>query len=304
MLLGSGDIRNGKINMKSMINIRFVAMACLVGGTVLTARADTPTTTPDKSDFTLFNPTPASAMRDFVTDRPNVTEGPYTVDAGHIQVESSFVEYTHDEDHGVKTDGFSVLPTNFRLGILNNVDLELIVNPYENILTHGKGASDRNSGFGGTQVRTTINFWGNEGDGSTAFGMIPFVTLPTGTDGLSDHHVEGGLILPLDVKLPHDFDFCTEAEFDINHNDKEDDYGVDFVHTACLSHSLFSEKTNGYVEYVGVSPCGTGHTYLAYFDTGLTYLLRENVQLDVGINVGLSDQADDFLVFTGLSFRL
>ncbi|WP_375396658.1 hypothetical protein [uncultured Sphingomonas sp.] len=36
----------------------------------------------DKSQYTLFDPTPRAAMRPFSTDRPDTTESPYTVDAG------------------------------------------------------------------------------------------------------------------------------------------------------------------------------------------------------------------------------
>ena len=39
-------------------------------------------------------------MREFNTDRPDVTESPFTVDAGHWQLELSFVEYTHNTGQG------------------------------------------------------------------------------------------------------------------------------------------------------------------------------------------------------------
>src|SRR4051794_4246357 len=64
----------------------------------------------DKSQFTFFNPTPVDQMREMNTDRPDATESPYTVDAGHFQVEFSLVEYTYDRTNGVETEGFSVLP--------------------------------------------------------------------------------------------------------------------------------------------------------------------------------------------------
>jgi len=57
-------------------------------------------------------------------------------------------------------------------------------------------------------------------------------------------------------------------------------------------------------QYVGVAPMHLDQTYLAYFDAGVMFALAENVQLDVGINRGLSRQAADYTVFTGLSFRL
>ncbi|HUO08871.1 MAG TPA: transporter [Phycisphaerae bacterium] len=255
----------------------------------------------DKWGYTLFNPTPRSLMRDFNADRPDVTESPYTVDAGHYQLEFSFVEYTHDDDHGVKTDGLSVLPANLRIGVLNNLEIDLMANPYENVLTHGNGISSRASGYGDMAVRAKVNFWGNDG-GATAGGVIPFLTIPTGQDGLSDHHVEGGVIFPLAVELPAGFDLGTQVEFDFDRNKKDDGYGMELVQTVTVGHDIV-KNLSAYVEYVGVSPIDTGQTYLAYCDTGLMYLIGENMEVDVGVNVGVSDHAPDYLVFSGMSFR-
>jgi len=263
--------------------------------------ASQPAAPVDKSQYNLFNPTPRSLMRDFNPDRPDVTESPYTVDAGHYQLEFSFVEYTHDDDHGMKTDGFSVLPANLRIGVLNNVEFDVMPNPYENILTHGNGVSSRMSGFGDLALRAKVNFWGNDG-GATAGGIIPFVTLPTGQDGLSDHHVEGGVIFPLAVNLPAGFDLGTQVEFDFDRNKNDDGYGMDFIQTVTVGHDIV-KNLSGYVEYVGASPIDIGQTYQAFFDTGLMYLIGDNMEVDVGINVGLSDQAPDYLVFSGMSFR-
>ena len=53
---------------------------------------------PDKSTYNLFNPTPRELMREMSTDRPDQTESPYTVDAGHFQMEMDFVKATFDRD--------------------------------------------------------------------------------------------------------------------------------------------------------------------------------------------------------------
>ncbi len=49
---------------------------------------------PDKSRYWLFNPTPENLMRDLTTDRPDMTESPFTVDAGHVQFETNIFGYT------------------------------------------------------------------------------------------------------------------------------------------------------------------------------------------------------------------
>src|SRR5437667_370545 len=50
----------------------------------------------DKSVFNLFNPTPTKHLRGLDTDGPGSTESPYTVDAGHFQVEMTLVGYTSE----------------------------------------------------------------------------------------------------------------------------------------------------------------------------------------------------------------
>jgi hypothetical protein len=261
-----------------------------------------PSAPPDKSVYTFFNPTPSDQLRAFNPNRPSVTEGPFTIDAGHFQVEMSFVEYTYDCEHGVRTDDFSVAPTELRVGILNDLEFDLIVSPYLNQWTHGGGTSNRLSGFGDTTIRATWNAWGNDG-GATAFAVIGLVTFPTASDGLSNHHLQGGVILPFAVNLPADFLLEAMAEFDIDRNAANTGYGLNLLQSVNLTHMIFG-RLAGYVEYVGIAPIDTGQTYLAYFDTGLTYLLADNVQLDFGINIGLSGHANDLVVVTGLAFRI
>lgn len=263
-----------------------------------------PSTAPaaDKSQFTLFNPTPGDLMRAFNSDRPSVTESPYTVDAGHFQAEFSLVEYTYDDDRGTRTDAFSVLPVNIRIGLLNNLEGDLIVNPYDYSRVHTHKSAAVLSGFGDIALRAKLNLWGNEG-GATAGGLLPYVAFPTASDGLSNHHVEGGLILPFAAQLPGDFALGTMADFQINRNADNSGYGMDLLHSITLAHDLVRGVT-AYVEYAGIAPVRMKQTYLAYFDTGVTFALSPNVQLDSGINIGLSRKADDFTVFTGLSFRI
>jgi hypothetical protein len=274
---------------------------CLLRGA--RAWADQPASAPpEKSGYTLFCPTPADQLRAFNPNRPSVTDGPFTIDAGHFQVEMSFVEYTYDYDRGVRTDDFSVAPTELRVGILNDLEFDLIVNPYLNQWMRGAGTSSRLWGFGDTTVRAAWNAWGNDG-GMTAFGVIGFVSFPTATDGLSNHHLQGGVIFPFAVNLPADFVLEAMAEFDIDRNSANSGYGLDLLDTINLSHAIVG-RLAGYVEYAGIAPIDTGHTYVAFFDTGVTYLLADNVQIDFGVNIGLSGHANDLVVVTGMAFRI
>ncbi len=268
------------------------AWLCIAGA----ARADEPGPGIDKSGYTLFNPTPPGLMRDLSTDRPDTTESPYTVDAGHVQIESSFVDYTRDD--GGNFDAWSVLPTNVKIGLTNDMDLQLAFEPYVREEFEG-GDVD---GFGAAQLRLKVNLWGNDG-GDSAFAIMPFVQFPTSDDdfGATDHF-EGGVIFPLAIALPNEWGLGLMAEFDAVRDGADEDYELQFVHTATIGHAIVGDLA-GYLEYIGVTDTEDGTGYVSLLGAGLTYGVNDGVQLDCGINVGLSDSADDFNVFAGVSVR-
>lgn len=277
------------------IGIAGVAVAACLSCAVA-ARAQDASTNLDKSRYTLFDPTPRGLMREMSADRPDITESPHTVDAGHVQVESSFVEYTRDDDGDF--DAWSVLPTNVKVGLTNNMDLQLALEPYVREEFDG----DEFDGFGATQLRLKINLWGNDG-GDTAFAIMPFVQFPTEDDdfGATDH-LQGGLILPLKVTLPNEWDLGLMAEFDAVRDAADEDYELQFVHTAVLGHAITGALA-GYVEYIGMTDTEEGTGYLSLIGTGLTYGVNENLQFDGGVNIGLSNDADDLTVFIGITVR-
>ena len=43
--------------------------------------------------------------------------------------------------------------------------------------------------------------------------------------------------------------------------------------------------------------------WLGTFDTGLIYALTENIQLNTGVNIGVTRSADDWNGFVGLAWR-
>lgn len=250
----------------------------------------------DKSAYTLFNPTPRAAMRELQTDRPDVTESPFTVDAGHLQIESSFVEYAQDAG----TEEWDILPTNIKVGVLNNVDVQFVLSPDQDV---SPNQGPHAAGFGDSQLRVKVNLWGNDGS-DTALAVMPFVQFPTGESDLTVGHVEFGLIVPYAFRINDKTAMAIMAESDFLRDEENDGWDTSLVHSATIGREL-TDKLEGYVEYVGVLPLGGGTAgYEAYFDAGVTYALTEDLQLDTGLNVGLTNNAEDLRVFAGISYRL
>jgi hypothetical protein len=247
-----------------------------------------------KDDYTLFNPTPRDQMREMSPDRPDLTDGPFTVDAGHLQTETTIFQC--GRDGAVKDYNFG--ETAFRLGLSVNTDLQLIVPFYER--ETGGDVAD-NSGIGDLTVRLKWNFWGNDG-GDTAFGIIPFVKSPTAGHDLRNNKVEGGVIFPFSVNLSEHVQFATMAEFDVAYDEKRDHYGADFVNTVELAVSC-TEKLGSYIEIESVASTRSDAPWEGYASTGITFAATDDIVLDAGVVVGLVAAAQDFAAFTGVSLR-
>jgi hypothetical protein len=251
-----------------------------------------------KSGYTLFDPTPREQMRPLSTDRPDATESPYTVDAGHLQLEAEVAAYLRDvaREDGARVTGWAFGVTNFKLGLTNTIDVQLVVETYRREETSGGATVE---GFGDLVLRGKFNLWGNDG-GPTAFALLPFVKLPTAEEGLGNSDVEYGIALPLAVELPHGFGLGAQIVVEALRNDADTGYEAGLGASATISHALAGELS-GFVEIAAAGPADAH--WEVTFDTGLTYGIGEDAQLDVGAFIGLNRAAPDLVVFAGITWR-
>lgn len=258
---------------------------------------------PDKSGYNLFHPVPASLLREMATDRPDKTESAYTVDAGHYQIEMDVLSHTRDQSSRESTRSLAVAATNFKVGVLNNLDLQMVVETYniERTKDRDRGTTSRSSGFGDVSLRSKINVWGNDA-GPSALSVMPFVKIPTATGGLGNGSTEGGVIFPFAMDLPGDWGLGAQVEVDHLADASGSNYHQEFSQTVTVSHDIVG-NLGGYVEVFSRVSNERHSAWVATFDLGFTYALGRDVQLDAGVNVGLTDAAEDLNPFLGLSLR-
>lgn len=261
----------------------------------------------EKASYSLFAPTPARLMREMTTDRPDTTETPFTVDAGHVQVESTIFGYTRSRPDvdGLASDSFDFAPSNVRIGLTNDAELSLVWQPYGLVQTDMPQGSGRQSGIGGLDIRAKLNLWGNDTfeKSHSALALLPFITLPTDRDnGISAAHVEGGLIVPLALKLPDKFGLGFNASVVWLKDDDAIDYHAEYTATASLAYD-WTDRFGSYWEVVATFNTGDPRGDVVVVGGGLTYAATENLQLDAGINLGVTRSADLFNPFIGMSRR-
>lgn len=258
---------------------------------------------PDKSGYNLFNPVPDARMREFTPDRPDETESPYTVDAGHLQWEMDFANFTYNQTDQTTTCAWNAAPFNLRLGLLNQLELDLIFDNYRHVRTEDRltGMNTTQSGLGDLTARLKINLWGDD-CGKTAFALLPFVKLPTSTDGLGNNAVEGGMIFPFAVKLPGDFDLGLETAVSCLRNDRDHNYHATFINSVTLDHPIIG-NLSGYLEFYSDLSTEPHAGWIGTVDAGFEFLVTKNVQLDCGCNFGATRAANNFNPFAGITVR-
>ncbi len=255
----------------------------------------------DKKNYHLFNPVPRELMRPLSADRPDATESPITVDAGHFQIELSFFDFAKDDFDGGDFEAWTAMDANVKIGLLHNVDIQFVFGLYnEETFQPDIGSKSTVDGFGDLQIRTKINFWGND-DGETAFGIMPFIKIPTDTD-LSNGKVEGGLIAMMSWDAGDTWGLGFQTETDFVYDDADDSYDIEFLHTAVVGFDI-SGPVGGYLEYVGVISSDPSSDYQAILSGGLTYQVNDNMIFDLGAQFGLTETANDFQIFSGLTVR-
>ncbi|KAB2912187.1 MAG: transporter [Hyphomicrobiaceae bacterium] len=262
-----------------------------------------------KEQYSLVNPTPDRLLRDMTTDRPDTTESPFTVDAGRVQVETNLFGYARSrpDADGTITDTYEFATTNMRIGLTNSAEINFVLQPYGIIHAHpaAPGVATRSSGVGGLDIRAKFNLWGNdtfEKSGS-ALALLPFVSLPTDrNNGISPEFVEGGLIVPVAFKLPGKFGLGMNGGVVYTKDSDASGYHPEYLTSASLGYE-WSEKLGTYYEVAARFHTADPRGDVVVLGTGFTYKVSKNVQLDAGVNVGVTSAADRINPFVGLATR-
>jgi len=276
-----------------------VGLALMLSAFAVAAFADD--ATPDKSDYTLFNPTPDAFLRSFSTDRPPKANSPYTVDAGHFQYETDIAVFGYGDTDGVKTQDWTMFDPTLKLGLTNTIDAELQITPYESVVTKSAANTTRVSGLGDSFARLKINVLGDD-HGAVAVAFLPYIKLPTAQSGLGNGRVEGGMILPISFSAPGGFTVIVMPEGDYLKDAAESGYhgALDFLIN--VSHPLHQRWTF-YTEVFTTQSFQARERPIYTLDEALTYALTANWQLDFGGNFSLNSVAPRAQLYTGLSQR-
>jgi hypothetical protein len=294
--------------------LALTGLMLLDGRSAVLAADPTSTSAPadsDKAQYTLFNPTPAAQLREMDTDRPNVTNTPHTIDAGHLQIETGLVDYVHNRSHVsgsvVKSDNLALAESDFRLGISNNLEINVVIDPYQIDRTNDATRNETTyaRGFGDTVVGGKLNFWGNDaGDRTWASGLAiqPQFKFPTASDSVGNGHFECSFAFPFLMNLPSGFHLGLQTGASLERNTTNDGDVAGMQNAISIDRVVIS-NLDIYLEYASNVTTQNHVEAVQSIDVGGTYPLNDNIVLDTGLAFGLNKASNNFELLAGISLR-
>jgi len=209
------------------------------------------------------------------TDRPDQTEAPVVIPLKSFQIEGGMLTgWTYNSS---TTENQLLIPTLlFRYGLGRIIELRL-VEQVERL--KGESPSYDNFGLSDLEFGVKIQILRKE-NVNTQIAFLSHLVLPTGSDGIS-----GGKIgSDNTIAVSHHLNKFLDISYNLGYG--YSGYGNgDMIYSVSLGAGV-TEKVGIYAETYG-ELAGLKDPF-TNFDTGGTYLLKDNLQLDLSFGTGLN----------------
>ncbi len=253
----------------------------------------------------LIAATPAlAADRDYCPTRPGLGTTPCTIAPGRLSIETALADWTLDDRPDQRTDTVLIGDTVVRLGLTDSIEAQLGWTPYGHVRTRDKasGAVDSTGRVGDATVGMKANLLHPDGQG-LSIAVQPFATLPVGRLPVGAGDWGAGVVVPVTYDLSETLNLASTSEADAAVN--EDGNGRHFAYSETVGLGIKLDKTlTGTIEAkILRDEDPAGKTTQALASASLAWLVKDDLQLDIGSVAGLDHDAPDVELYMGVSRR-
>lgn len=250
---------------------------------------------------TSFEGGPPGYDEPLATDRPDFTEATVTVGRGVAQLEVGYT-YFHDISAGDLEETHSYPDTLLRVGLLAQW-LEMRVAWTYLDLTSAVGAAvEKSGGASDLNLGFKIALTPQEGI-LPEMALIPEIFVPVGDGRFTAGEVLPGLLWVYSWEINDRITTAGETVFSRAIDDETGRPFVVFAQSWVIGYTL-TERWGAYTEWFAFVPDGADSARTQHFaDGGFTFLVNNNLQLDVRVGVGLSEASEDYFIGAGFAQR-
>ena len=236
------------------------------------------------------------------TDRPAKANAVCTVPPGEFQVESSAIGWAQSGDGGTRTTLLYVGSSVMKYGVDRRSDLQLGFTPYLRFKNREAGRQEVISGIGDLTIRYKYRL--TDGERPVQVAIIPFIKVPTAKRGMGNRRVEGGLAFPISFTLSGPVALTLGPEVDVLADGDGAGRHAALINLVNLAATVVPRLTiaGELWSNINFDPAGTARQASA--DAAVAYALSDRVQIDGGVNAGLTRHTPDIEFYAGFSFKL
>jgi hypothetical protein len=242
-------------------------------------------------------PLAASAGDDdtMTSDRPDVVESSRVVGKGRLQLETS-LQWERDRADGATVRTLTT-PTLLRIGLGETMELRFETDG--RTIEHAGGATL--AGYADTSVG--IKWHTADQDGATpSLGWLLHADLPGGSKALRGSGARPSLRVAAEWALANGVGIGIMPGVSTDNDERGARRGYGIL-AATVGRDI-TERVHGFVELAAprIARANRGGTQ-AVFDTGVTWLVADDIQLDAALSRGLNRRTPDLGIGLGLSVR-
>jgi hypothetical protein len=228
-----------------------------------------------------------------ITDRPDVADSPFAVGKNVFQIESGFLyEVSEVGNKNVNTSFPNFL---FRYGLLEPLELRLITGINSGYNESDLGKSRYNS-FDNLNLGVKYEIY----QGFIDLGIMAYMEFPTATEEESEGDAVGAMLL-LSHGVTKSISFSYNVGIEMyGFNEYDDNINLNFAYS--IGYGI-TDKLSFFTELYG-SYIDESEMMRYYFDTGMLYLINDDLQADMTFGFDLMDDETYNFFTVGLSYRI
>lgn len=237
----------------------------------------------------------AQSTSDMTTDRPDQTEAPVLVPQGGFQMETGFfIERTNQKNTAISDIGYNT--SLLKYGVNENLELRFITEYLGHQTKNREGRVSNVKGFSPIAVGVKLKladekkFWPQA-------ALIGHINLKTGSKAFEPSNTAADFRFTFSHTLSDKWSLSYNLGAEWNGETPE----ATFLYTLAVGYAL-TNKLGAFIESYSFFPESSKADNR--MDGGFTYKVNSNFQLDISGGLGLSSNAPDYFVSTGLSFRI